>query len=404
MALVCLRDVYYTDNMSKFFRFLIILEILLLCPFVIGAKEAGECLRTPFSSLLEQQIQKKELVRQNPGMGRLPFMRFYFPNNNVQEKPGFWDRFEGCDTDVLIRAYAIYLYNMYISAAAYQEDIPSALTVDYLGVLDGFSRCANGFHAEKSVSFYRKHRPEIQAILKQFFAQHHLPVYQENNSVNEKRDEAFLNVLEKTFKVGGKNPAYRVLGKTRLEGTPSEEDRVLLENLLKRSLAIGNNQVIYFEQREAFGPELDTPLAHREARTQTTCRQVNDECAACSYFFGREMCQTIASKHRNWGFSRLYQITARPMKSGLKSSSGTDYFILANGQRSEAWDYHTATLVILNLDGKYTPYIVDKFLAGQKPISPNAWFKKFATSQTAFVITPYQRKKEIEERFEVKSK
>ena len=369
----------------------ILIGIFLFSVGFLFAEEQISAKRTPFSQKLEAHIGKDTYVKQNPGMGRLKFMRFYFPNNTVQQEPGFWDRVRQCDDDTLIRAQAIYLYNMYVSAAAYREDVPSQLTVDYLGVLDGFSRCKYSFDSADSASFYRKHKPEIKALLKQFFARHELPEYRTNDLTNDVRELAFLQLLVNMNVKRGTFPGYKATRNTRLVGSFRQQDVAILKQFLQRSLAKGRNKTISYEERQAFGPQWDTPIAHMRTKTTTTCRAINDECAPCSYLFGKEMCTEITAKHRNWGLIRIYQVTATPKHWKLKTASGSEQFTLADGSKASPWSYHVATLVIMNLDGKYTPYIVDKFLAGANPMAPNTWFQKFSLSETSFIIKPFQR-------------
>lgn len=372
--------------------------LLLPCGY-LQAEESAVSFHTPFSKKLENQMQKNGQVRANPGMGRFAFMRFYFPTNTVREEPGVWAKLKGCETDTLVRAQAIYLFNMYVSTAAYKEDVPGSLTVDYVGVLDGFHRCANGFAVKDAVSFYQKHQREIQALLKQFFDRRGLSGYEMNRLDNQAREKAFLKVLVNSVVADKKYPGYRASGASRLTGANNGVEVNILKDFLQRALRNGSNKFVFFEQREVFGPEFDTPIAHQKVQTHTICRGANEECAACSYLLGREMCAEITAKHRNWGLMRIYRITAKPMRGGLKAADRSGHFTLANGKKSVPWDYHVATLVLMNLDGKYTPYVIDKFLAGFNPISPNAWFSKFALSETFFLITPFERTEQMEERF-----
>ena len=358
------------------------------------AEEQAVQTRTPFSQQLEQALQNRSTVRQNPGMGRLQFMRFYFPNNTVRPDPGFFQRLERCDTDTLVRAYAIYLYNMYVSAAAYREDVPAMLTVDYLGALDGFSKCARGFEVKDSVSFYQKHRKEIKNLLKQFFADHKIfPAYKVADGTNNIREISFLRLLERTWAEDGLFPFYRANRNTRLVGSSNSQDVGILKQLLQRSLAKGRNRTIAFEQREFE----DGPRGPRTKITKT-CRPVNEECAACSYLFGKEICAEVSAKHRNWGMMRVYTLEAKPKDFYLKTAAGSQQFTLANGKKAPNWAYHVATLVIMNLDGKYTPYVVDNLLGGNTPMTPNAWFQKFSPADTYFNIKPFQRLEVSEKR------
>ena len=45
---------------------------------------------------------------------------------------------------------------------------------------------------------------------------------------------------------------------------------------------------------------------------------------------------------------------------------------------------------------------MDKFLAGEDPMSPQKWFAKFSQRETAFLIEPYRREEAAEEKFYIK--
>jgi hypothetical protein len=95
--------------MRKLIRF-VLLSVGLLGVLSVPSMGKTVGFRTPFSDSLEKQVRQSGQVRQNPALGRLEFMRFYFPNNLVAEEPGFWAKVWACDTEVLTRAHAIYNY------------------------------------------------------------------------------------------------------------------------------------------------------------------------------------------------------------------------------------------------------------------------------------------------------
>lgn len=383
--------------MKKYF--IVVLGMILGFGGISFADEQAAEIHSSFSIQLEKAVQSRASIKQNPGMGRFGLMRYYFPNNQIHKDPGFWARWGGCDEDTLVRSQAVYLYNMYVSTAAYKVDIPRSLTVDYVGVLDSFNQCANGFSVRDSVSFYRKHRGQIQSLLREFFARQKLPAYRVNDAKSAQREEGFLNLLARTPALKEKFPVYQAVGTSRLTRNFNSQDVAILQNFVRRSLAVGKNKKVTFTEIDPLSSALDTPLSNGKI-TRTVERSANEECAACSYLLGREMCQQIACKHRNWGSMRIYRVEVRDNKSWyLKTATGSKNFTLANGKKASPWEYHVATLVIMNLDGAYTPYILDPLLAGDKPLSPNAWFRKFDLTNAFFLIQPFSRSAAAEKQF-----
>lgn len=353
--------------------------------------------RTPFSNDLEARLQTHPMIKENPGMGRLDAMRFYFPNNQVKEEPGFLENFfSGTDTDAQVRAMAFYLFNMYVSTAAYKVDMPGYLTLDYVGVLDGFAKCKDKLDWAEAEKFYDKHKTDIQNWLKTFFEKAKLPAYTPGDGRNEAREKAFVRLL-KTADKHGKMPGYRWLGNTYLKGRVRAQDAALLRERLQQSLASGKNQVITFTQGAASLEDFDHPIGPKQNHRERTYRCVNDECNYCSYLFGKQFCEEIATGQRNWGLMRLYKVTAYPVHDEFLTPFSGTRFVQADGTQTPPWRYHTATLVIMNLDGRYTPLVVDKFLAGANPQTIDVWAKHFAGNKVFFEIVPFERSAAVEQ-------
>ena len=108
--------------------------------FLTVSAAAGS-FRTPFSDSLENRVRGLSPVLQNGGAGRLAFVLYFPPYDRMPEEVSFWDKLFGTgEEQKQIYATAVYLFNMYISTAAYGEDVPSRLTTDYMGALDAFGR------------------------------------------------------------------------------------------------------------------------------------------------------------------------------------------------------------------------------------------------------------------------
>ena len=387
---------YYTKIMGILRKVLFGISGIVFLAAGVYAQTAG--IRTEFAARLEQSMQRYAVVRQNPAMGRMFFTRFYIAVDNVQKKPGFWAKLTKCDTGVLIDAYAIYLFNMYVSTAAFREDMPEKLTVDYIGALDAFYQCPTGFNVKGSNAFYKKYRAVIQQTLREFFAQSQLASYQVNLKENTRREEAFIALLARNNAIDGKYPVYVPTAEpTRFHAPVRENELALLKEALQKSLKKGESKGMRFEESDPLA-SMDYSVVNRNAK-RTVCHPANEECSACSYLLGQELCAKIAAREKNWNFVRLYSTIAHSATSHpLRTASGEINFTLADGTKAKPWDYHEAILVVMKTDGRYTPYVIDKFLAGEEPVSPRMWFAKFSPMETAFLIKPYRREEKMENR------
>ncbi len=354
--------------------------------------------RTPFSSALEAQVSAKKAVVSNPGMGRLWLMRFYFPKNEVQEAEGFWAKlFQSGDAEAQSRAAAFYLFNMYVSTAAYGEDMPTRLTTNYLGVLDGFYKTRRMFAVKDAEKFYKKNKEEIKDRLEEFFAKNrnlHL-TYDKNNSANDKRELAFMRLLANAPVYRGR-PAYYTAVPNKLTGQVAARDARFITEQLRLSLAKDQNKVVTFEYAYVRGEDLDRKVGIKATNVDRTYRKVNDECEYCSYDFCKQVCQRFNSPDEQWGLVRLYKITAAPINGGSLVPAEGNRFKLASGAPADNWSYHTATLLVMDRDGRFTPVVADKFLAGETPVPFGKWLTEFAPSKTLFYIAPFTRTEEMD--------
>lgn len=359
------------------------------------ARESGY--RTPFSSALEKAVRMRRSVQKNPGMNRLYMMRFYFPSGQVPVGPGFWERlFDVGVTDQHVRATAFYLFNMYVSTAAYATDVPGKLTFNYLGVLDGFGMARRPFDASKAASFYQEHKKEIKAWLTEFFAKAKLPAYNARDPLNDRRELAFLQVLARSAHPAAPGGGYRLAEKNLLRGAVNVADKELLAKWLRRAVAQGRRQVVVFEQPQPDLSALDTKIKPFKSTMQRLYRYVSDECNYCSYLFGRYACEAVASRSANWGLMRIYRVVARPASGEFLRPAQGEHFVLADGASAPPWRYHTATLLIMNRDGRFTPVVADKFLTGESPAPFEEWVKKFSAPHTVFSAVPFTRSERVE--------
>lgn len=362
---------------------------------VCFAQESG--FRTPFSSALEKAVQARQGVKQDPGMNRLHLMRFYFPRADVRETPGVLSGILRLGvSEQHVHALSFYLFNMYVSTAAYGVDVPNELTFNYLGVLDGFGLLSERFDAARSAAFYEKHKKEIKKKLKAFFAQSNLPVYNGGDALNDRREHAFLRVLERSA-YPGVPAGYRLPRTNLLRGAVRVADKELLARWLRQSLEQGKNKVVVFERTKVDMADLDLKYKKTKGRTERLYRCVNDECEYWSYLFGSHVCGEIASTRQPWGLMRVYKVVARPISGEFLKPARAERFHLADGSDAPDWRYHTAMLLIMNRDGRFTPVVADAFLGGQTPVAFEEWAKHFSAEETVFSASPFTRTQSVEE-------
>lgn len=374
--------------------------LIFLISLSAGAVWAADSFRTPFSNRLERVVRGKQRVALNPGTGRLMFMRYYPPSNEIPEEAGFFAKLFGWgNTDSQAYYTAVYLFNMYVSAAAYGEDVPARLTTDYLGVLDSFAFGDSMYKTEDAEKFYNKNKKKIKAGLMLFFQHIKMDAYYiPNDPANDRRELAFMRLLAQAPVYRGR-PGYYASVQNRMTEKTKAEDLRLLAQQLRRTLTRNKNKVVTFEHAYVRGEDLDRKVGVKSSNVERTYRCVNDECEYCSYEMGKYICREAKSPLlQGWGFMRVYKITALPSVPGgpLVPAEGTR-FKLPSGQLAPKWNYHTAILVVINRDGRYSPVVADKFLVGEGAVSLEKWMKAFSLQNTVFFVTPFERSQKVEE-------
>lgn len=370
-------------------RICFVLSVLFLCS--CGVWAAGY--RTPFSNALETKLRARPAVAGNPQTGRFHFMRFYVPREQFLQGPGFWERLFGSGVkEQRVRAMAFYLLQMYVSSAAYGEDMPSVLNADYLGALDGFMVLDKPFDFKKAKSFYRENKTEIKEHLRAFFQQNRLIVYRPDEISNDKRELAFVSLLGRAAAPGFPQGAYRISSR-RNGGEDSFTPSDALAGWMRAAAAEAKQKVILFELPEVSLADFDSPLASSGSKIGYYYRYVVDECHYLSYVLARRIVQDAASR----SVRQVYRISVRPLRGAyLRSARGEDRFRLASGGYSAQWDYHTATLLVLKKGNGFSLEVADRFLFGETPVSLQTWLGRFETSNTVLAATPFYRSEAVE--------
>lgn len=371
-------------------RHFIILFLMFFLPLNILAQKL-----LSFPDLLEKRIQAESFLRSNPAMNRFRYMRFYVPNDTVQKQDGFWDSlFDTGIEQEHIRATAFYLFNMYITSAAYRQPLPAHLTLNHLGVLDSFVLSKKPFNFSDASFFYSKHKDEIKKILSYFFDRQGLISYNGLDSMSDKAEMEFMKLLERTPQRNHK-AVYMMPKQNLLQSFLIEDLSKRLGETLKKAIAEGREKIVIYKEANLKLQDLDTKIRPHKSGINYYYRCVNDECSACTYHFGKILCQRISAEQERWGDLRVYEITAYPENHDFLRPVEGRRFVLADGTSAPVWKYHTAMLIIGNTSEGYSPMIVDKFLAGEEPLSLEKWLKMFSV-KTVFTVIPFIRREGVE--------
>lgn len=367
----------------------ILLLILFLCGVLGGGKASAEA---PFFARLKSQLGGSAYLKKNPGMNRLTWMRLYFPSTSVAERKGFWTRlYESFSAADKQRALAFYLFQMYVSSAAYGGEIPARLDINYLGVLDALERVDARFDLRKAETFYQKNKPEIKQWLAQFFHRSGLPAYDPKDPKNDATERGFLRALAAS--TYGEERAGYSLARPRWKTTFTKGDWALLNKVRANAQKDISQKVVLYEESD-----LGLYTAGHGSSTGYLYRPAAKECAACTYLTCGRVCQMAKAKPSD-GLStaRLYQLQVRSKSGMFVQPLQGDYFVSPDGKEYPDWYYHEAVLIVLHRGGRFVPAVLDPFLA-DKPISLEAWLDFFAPADTLLYAYPFQRWNDTEER------
>lgn len=314
-------------------------------------------------------------------------MRFYYPRTEALSSQ------ERSSKAEQVRQVAVYLFNMYVSTAAYTMQPPEHLTLNQLGVLDSFSFGKNSFNYAKASDFYVKNKAEIKRWLTSFFSKDPFPSYNAGDAANDAAELAFIRLLERAPRVHG-YPGYHMAQKNAITGQAAEPDKQAVAQWMAQAHADGNNRVITYETNTLSLDDFDNKYARRNAMKRTY-RCVNDECEYCGYLFGKRVCQSVSSDSS--GKVRLYTISAWPVTGKYLTPSSGQRFKLADGSEAAHWQYHTASLVVTQRNGRYAVQVADSFLGGTQPVSLDEWLRHFRAGSAQFAVMPFFRNKTLEE-------
>lgn len=342
-------------------------------------------------SAVERQIQTVRQQDQLAGVRRFMYMRYYQPSQRFDTQLSNSESGQ-------IRAMAFYLVNMYVSAHLYATANPSALTLDYMGVLDGFEQVGNDFDFSRAVRFYKNHQEAVDNLVNRHLKERN---YQWGEPTAQER--AGWVALLQNIPVRQKHALFTFPVQTRLNRPLTSEGEKQLETVLEQTQPNLRKQVVVYDEPDLRLEDFDSHIGNHTYRRKRTYRWVKDECYYSSYLLAKQLTQAIVTAPSTWEHTHLYILTANPARGEFLTPAQGERFKLADGTYGLHWRYHTAVLVVFQQNGAYYPVVLDRFLAGGKPALLGDWLTHFSP-QTQFQVKPFVRSKTVEDALKTPSR
>lgn len=342
----------------------------------------------PDDTALQRQTQQALRRHQPAGERRFIYMRYFMPTEQ------FARPHQNINADYK-RAVASYLVNMYVSTRLYGEQSPAALSLNYLGVSDGFERLGNGFDFTHATRFYEKHQSEINDLFTQYLQTKKYPW----PLPSQAEITQWLSLL-KTSPKRERQIAFTFPAENKLARPVAPQAVMQLTPLLAQAQAQARKQAITYDEPGLELSDFDSHIGNHTYRRKRTYRWVKDECNYSSYLIAKQLTHALVTEPAAWENTHLYLLTATPAHGEFLTPAQGHRFKLADGSDGLHWRYHTAVLVIFQKDKQYFPIILDSFLAGNKPVSLGTWLTHF-NPQTVFRAQPFLRSKTIEEALKI---
>ena len=339
-------------------------------------------------------------TRQAPGLERMHRMRFYPPRNTVSTPPSWQQLFFGSELKQEHRqALALYFFNMYVTSRAYNRfGSPSKLTLNELGVLDSFFMCREPFPFEKASSFFKDNREEIQTYLNQYVQGKQelgaFPSYEELIS--------WAKLLE-TLPRRDQKATYAYAAPYLLKTTFFPPMAHYLKDIASLALSQNRNLAILYNTADVQLEDLDHHIGNSGSHQKSTYRWIKDECFYSSYVIARYLNNLIVHKPTNWQATRIYLITAYPSKDPFLQAAAGKALLASNGKAARYWQYHTAVLILLEQDRRFSPVILDTILNSTQPTPLEQWQANFHPN-TLFTVQPFRRQEQVEKALQTPEK
>ena len=340
--------------------------------------------------VLEQKTQQALNQAQQSGLNRFSYMRFYPATNQLPEEPSLWDRlFSSAEETQETRALAIYLYNMFVSARTYGNK-PMAISLNYLGVLDGLALVQKPLHTQSARAFYAKHKKEIDTQMTYFLNKTH----KNWTAPTSKEYEAWLTLLEKQ-PLKRKQVVYTLPEHNLLQAQLPTDVETRFRVLLNQANAQADKQVIIYDVPDVRLEDLDSKFGNNHSHRKRTYRWIKDECYYSSYLLGKQVNQAVIRQLLPWD-THVYLLTAYPKNGTFLLPAQGNRFTLSTGKPSAHWQYHTVLLAIVPHKGTFMPVVLDPFLGGNTPLTWDDFLAKFHAN-TVFSAVPFRRNNAVEQ-------
>ena len=320
MALVKRLNFIYTTSMRYWIY-------ILIGVIVFGG---GTVQAVPWEPLLERQAQQAVSSRPTVGQRRFSYLRFYVTSAQLRAQPSWWERFfSSADTQAHQYALAVYLFNMFVSTRIYNQPAPRTLTLDYVGVLDGFEMCQDPFDFRHAVFFYHKYQQEVQKTLNQFLQTRKLPW----EAPSQAELEQWVQLLQAV--PGHQQKAVYLLAGTSALSVSLPEETVLtpLRALFSQARNQAARVAVLYDEPDVQLEDLDNHIRSHPIRRKRTYRWAKDECNYSSYLTAKKLVQNIVKDKTYWETTRVYLIHAYPNQGTFLMPRVGARFVLADGRQ-----------------------------------------------------------------------
>lgn len=327
------------------------------------------------------------------------YMRYYPPSTRIVEEPGWWERWFSSDSDQQHqRALAIYLFNMFVLSRSYRPAASPTLDLNFLGVLDGFMRCDEPFDFKQANHFYQKNHKEIQALLAQYMRSYKGA----GRAPNEQEYNRWVTLLE-TQPVRAKQAVYTWPTSEHLQVSIPAPVKQKLVPFIRQAGQLGKQHVVVYDQPDLSLDNFDHRIGNNRAYRKRTYRWAGEECYYSSYLTARLLSAAGVATPKEWPGIRVYLLTVVPKNGEFLKSARGERFTLADGQKSLAWRYHTAVLVLVPHGSIYVPVVLDSFLGGKEPVALHQWLGHFK-EQPFIKAVPFRRSEITENALKIPQK
>ena len=327
------------------------------------------------------------------------YMRYYPPSTQIAQEPGWWEQWFSSNSDDQHRqALAVYLFNMFVLSRSYRPAASPVLDLNALGVLDGFMLCREPFDFEQAGRFYRENYEQVHAWLTHYLHQYKGP----GPAPKEQEYTRWVELLAAQPQ-RAKQVFYTWPASERLHVPVAEPVKQKLVPFIRQAGQLGKQQVVVYDEPDLSLDNFDHRIGNNRAYRKRTYRWAGEECYYSSYLTARLLSAAGVANPKQWPGIRIYLLTVVPKNGEFLKSAQAERFTLADGQKSLAWRYHTAVLVIMPYGGDYVSVVLDSFLGGNEPVALHRWLEHFK-EQPLIKVVPFRRNEITENALKIPQK